>query len=379
MTEYRLARAEEEREILDFSNMVFAMTAGPIDFRHVYPSIYGRDGFSRLHIIARDDENRLVSSIAVKPMTLKLGKGESLSAGYLGTVATHPMERGKGHMKELMRLSLERARTEGMELVALGGQRQRYNHYGFELGAPVITFHINENNLKKHPAMDEFDFIPLSNADQRTVDAAFDAYQALEMVNHRSREDFSDILRTAGGDGYALVSQGEFRGYFYAIENDIYEQSFSGSPVWENVLRSWLRNRACDRFEITAATHQKAAIAELGAIAESWSLHDDMMIHVLNWSSVLQKLMSFKASHEGLRDGEAIIEIKGQARLKLCVKDNRPFVEDVKADFANSGICFTPREAILRFFSPMGQLQAGEDRLYGWFPLMFSIPRPDWF
>ena len=60
MTEYRQARAEEEREILDFSNMVFAMTAGPIDFRRVYPPIYGRSGFSRLHIIARDEDNRLV-------------------------------------------------------------------------------------------------------------------------------------------------------------------------------------------------------------------------------------------------------------------------------------------------------------------------------
>ena len=151
MTEYRLARAHEEREILDFSNMVFAMTAGPIDFSRVYPSIYGRAGFSRLHIIARDEENRLVSSIAVKPMILTLGRDGSLSAGYLGTVATHPTERGKGHMKELMRLSIERARADGMELVALGGQRQRYNHYGFEIGAPVITFYLNKDNLKKRP------------------------------------------------------------------------------------------------------------------------------------------------------------------------------------------------------------------------------------
>lgn len=379
MTEYRQARAEEEREILDFSNMVFAMTAGPIDFRRVYPSIYGRSGFSRLHIIARDEENRLVSSIAVKPVMLKLGKDDNLSTGYLGTVATHPFERGKGHMKELMRLSLERARGEGMELVALGGQRQRYNHYGFEIGAPVITFHLNENNLKGRPSQEEFNFIALSKADTHIADRAFDAYQALEMCAHRSREDFSDILRTAGGEGYALTSQGEFRGYLYANGDNIYEHSFSDRSAWEDIARCWLRFRACKGFELTAAAHQKRSIAQLGAFAESWSLHDDMMIHVLNWSSVLQKLMSFKARHESLRDGEAIVEIKGQARLKLQVKDNQASVRDIDAENTKPSISFSPCEAVLRFFSPLGQLQAGEDLFYGWFPLMFSIPRPDWF
>ena len=379
MTEYRQARAEEEREILDFSNMVFAMTAGPIDFRRVYPSIYGRSGFSRLHMIARDEENRLVSSIAVKPMILKLGKDDSLSAGYLGTVATHPFERGKGHMKELMRLSLERARAEGMELVALGGQRQRYNHYGFEIGAPVITFQLDENNLKGRPSREDFDFIALSKADKQIVDRAYNAYRALEMCAHRSREDFADILRTAGGEGYALTSQGEFRGYVYANGHDIYEYSFTGLHAMEDIARCWLRFRACKKFEFTAAIHQKSTIAQLGAFAESWSLHDDMMIHVLNWSSVLQKLMSFKARHEALRDGEAFVEIKGQARLKLQVKDNQVCVEEAEAKSSSPCISFTPCEAILRFFSPMAQLQAGEDRFYGWFPLMFSIPRPDWF
>lgn len=379
MTEYRQARSEEEREILDFSNMVFAMTAGPIDFRRVYPPIYGRSGFSRFHIIAKDEENRLVSSIAVKPMMLKLAKDESLSAGYLGTVATHPLERDKGHMKELMRLSLERARAEGMELVALGGQRQRYNHYGFEIGAPVITFYLNENNLKDRPIREEFEFIALSKADSQIVDRAYDAYRALEMCADRSREDFADILRTAGGEGYAFISQGEFRGYVYANGHDIYEHSFTGLHAMENIARCWLRFRACKEFEFTAAIHQKSTIAQLGAFAESWSLHDDMMIHVLNWSSVLNKLMSFKARHEALRDGKAFVEIKGQARLKLQVKDNQVCVEEAGDKSSSPCISFTPCEAILRFFSPMAQLQAGEDRFYGWFPLMFSIPRPDWF
>ena len=379
MTEYRLARAHEEREILDFSNMVFAMTAGPIDFSRVYPSIYGRAGFSRLHIIARDEENRLVSSIAVKPMMLTLGRDDSLSAGYLGTVATHPTERGKGHMKELMRLSIERARADGMELVALGGQRQRYNHYGFEIGAPVITFYLNKDNLKKRPIQEELYFIALSKADKQTADSAYDAYQALVMCAHRSREDFADILRTAGGEGYALMSQEGFEGYVYANGNDIYEYSFSGRQSMDDFARSWLRFRACERFKFTAALHQKETIAQLGAFAESWSLHDDMMIHVLNWSSVLQKLMSFKARHETLRDGEAIVEVKGQAWLRLQVKDNQVSVRDIDAENTKPSISFTPCEAVLRFFSPMGQLQEGEDRFYGWFPLMFSIPRPDWF
>lgn len=379
MPEYRIARADEEREILDFSNMVFAMSSGPIDFAKLYPAIYGRSGFADLHIIARDDQGHLASSIAVKPMQLKLGENESLSVGYLGTVATHPRERGKGYMKQLMQLNIERARKAGMDLLALGGQRQRYNHYGFESCAPVISFSLNAANLRGLGNNTEYRILPFSKADESMVDTAYQLYQGLEMAASRNREDFCDILLTGGGMPYLVLKKDQVLGYLYACGHDIYEFACVEGTDLQQLCKCWLSLRGCGEFGFTVPMHQKNAIRALGEIAESWSLHDDMMTHVLNWPTVLEKLMNHKAKHQPLRDGEAVIEIKGAALLRLTVRQNKAVVQELKEADDRVNVSLTELEAVRRFLSPFAGLQEREDSLYGWFPLMFSIPRPDWF
>lgn len=377
MTEYRTARMDEEREILDFSNMVFAMSAGPIDFKRVYPSIYGREGFSRLHVIARDEKNRLVSSMAVKPMSIRLGE-ESLSLGFLGTVATHPAERGKGYMNHLMHMSLQKAREEGMEIMALGGQRQRYNSFDFENCAPTVKFEINERNIKKLSSNKKYDFVLMTEADERIKHAAYEAYQSLEMTAERRREDFADILRTAGGEGYAMISSGGVEGYLHANGDHIFEYAFTCEPDWAGMARSWVDFRAGRGFDIIVPPYQKDAVRAFAAVAESWSVRDEVMAHVLDWPSTLQKLMSFKTRHQELKDGEAVIEITGHSKIHLEVKDNHASVEPADHG-AKPCAVFTPREAVSEILSSIGKLKETKDRFHGWFPLMLSIPRPDWF
>lgn len=378
MTNYRIAHIDEEQEILDFSNMVFAMAAGPIDFRLVYPAIYGREGFSKLHIIARNEEDRLVSSIAVKPMMLKLGEGEALSLGYLGTVATHPMERGKGYMKQLMRMSIDRAREAGLDMVVLGGQRQRYNHYDFEKCATVLSFQLYAENLRELPHEEEFEFMELSQADDATKDMVYAAFETLVMTAERKREAFEEIMRTSQGRAYVFFSNGQVRGYVYSHQGNIFEHSFIGVPAVGQLARCWLKHHAPEGFSFEVALHEKDAMAQLAAVAESWQMHDHTMVHVLNWASSLQKLMSFKAKYEPLSDGEVSVEVKGQAKLRLSVSHGIPKVEAVSND-ENCPVVLSPNQAVLRFFSYVGQMQEAEDQFFGWFPLMLSIPKPDWF
>lgn len=377
MIDYRPARADEESEILDFSNMVFGMSSGPIDFSELYPAIYGQPGFSKLHIIAKDERGRLVASIAVKPLRLKLGQGETLSAGYLGTVATHPRERGKGHMKQLMRLNLERAREMGMDLVALGGQRQRYNHYGFENGAPLITFSLNGANLRAVREGAPYSFLPFRQANERMIDAAYERYLDLEMTAERSREDFGGLLLTGGGSPYIVLEAGLARGYVCAAGSHIYECACGPETDLQRLAKCWLEARGCEGFELSLPMHAKEAIRALGEAAESWSLHDGMMVNVLNWPAVLEKLMNHKARHEALRDGEALVGIEGCGTLRLSVRDNRAAVSPQKGEAPQARL--TQLEAVRTFLSPFGRLQGREDPYFGWFPLMLSIARPDWF
>ena len=102
MTEYRMATPADEESILDFINMVFSQAHRPHDFAALLPKVYGHPGFSRYHVLAMR-EGRIRSTVALLPLELRIDAQCALKMGFVGSVSTHPSERGAGHMRELMK------------------------------------------------------------------------------------------------------------------------------------------------------------------------------------------------------------------------------------------------------------------------------------
>lgn len=147
MTEYRLARPQEEADVLDFINMVFSMHSQPHDFAALLPKVYAHPGFARYHYVAVED-GHIRGTVALLPLTLRVEENCALKAGYIGSVAVHPYSRGAGHMKALMRMALTDAEAQGYDLLALGGRRQRYAYFGFKKGGQRLTFSLNSDNVR---------------------------------------------------------------------------------------------------------------------------------------------------------------------------------------------------------------------------------------
>ena len=112
MTDYRLARPQEEADVLDFINMVFSMHSQPHDFAALLPKVYAHPGFARYHYVAVED-GHIRGTVALLPLTLRVEENCALKAGYIGSVAVHPYSRGAGHMKALMRMALTDAEAQG--------------------------------------------------------------------------------------------------------------------------------------------------------------------------------------------------------------------------------------------------------------------------
>lgn len=375
MTEYRQGVDSEAHEILDFANMVFSMADAPTDFRTLYPAVYTTEHFADLHMIAKDQE-RIVATLAIKPIQLMLNSELSIFCGYLGTVATHPYQRGKGHMRHLMNLAIERSQEQGMEMLALSGQRQRYNHYDFENAAPMISYSINSDNLKCRFLDSQYSFVPIEGLVASSLDAVYAAYQKLVLIGKRSKELFKAYLSAWKAAGFVLYKNNEIKGYIYAMGKDVAEMAIEDSSEILQVLHDWMKFNNCDTFNVRVQSHRKDIIRALGEVAENYSISDSMMIHVFNWQSVLEKLLRFKSQYERLRDGEIVIEIKGEARIEIFVESNRVIVQP---SLKKPDAVFTHREAVTRFFSAKGKMQEKEDHFYSWFPLMFSIPAADSF
>ena len=130
MIEYRFADASYRADIIDFINMVFSQSAIPHDFKTLIPKVYadGR-GFDEIHAIALDNQ-RVRGVVAQLPISAKYA-GQDLKIGYIGSVSSHKYARGSGYMKVLMAMQLENAEKSGIDIMMLGGQRQRYEYFGY--------------------------------------------------------------------------------------------------------------------------------------------------------------------------------------------------------------------------------------------------------
>ena len=145
-----IARAEpaDRWDILDFANFVFSQAHVPHDFRRLLPKMYADDvDFTPCHYLAKED-GRIVGLVSALVYDMVYGE-HRLKTGFVGTVSTHPYRRGAGYMKACMALMHEDMAKKGVQLLVLGGQRQRYGHYGYSVGCPAVRHHISRANVDK--------------------------------------------------------------------------------------------------------------------------------------------------------------------------------------------------------------------------------------
>ena len=143
MIEYRHSFPEERETVIATANRVFGDAGADINFETAIPKVYGAEQeTSDLQYIAVDENRKIHALIARLPNRIHVG-AEILKCGCIGTVSVIPESRGRGHMKELMRLWEQEMRAEGTDLAILGGQRQRYQYFGYVPGAPQYTFTIS--------------------------------------------------------------------------------------------------------------------------------------------------------------------------------------------------------------------------------------------
>jgi len=88
-------------------------------------------------------KGKIVSHVGLYPIEVS-ADGVSLTVGGIGAVATAPEERGHGYMSRLLQHVIEIMRQRGYPISWLGGDRQRYGTYGWELAG--LTYHLTFSN-----------------------------------------------------------------------------------------------------------------------------------------------------------------------------------------------------------------------------------------
>ncbi len=343
-TVYRRGKPGEMPRIIDFINYVFSQAHVPHDFKRLLPKVYGDEapkGQEDFHFLALQ-EGQTVGCVALRPTTLFYA-GEKLSCGFVGSVSVHPYHRSEGHMKRLMQDMLSYAREQDYDMLILGGQRQRYEYFGFEKGGLLMRFDVSKTNVRHALKDTDTTGLEICELGEEDTGFAFDLWNKRNVSSLRGRDTFMLDLQSWRNQPEIIRLDGERIGYRAGGELLLTDEKYLPA-----VVKKLLTRDGTDRITFTAGLDQKDRIEFLKNIAEYSSLGPQEMVHVLNWEKVLKLFLEFKHKFiSPVEDGCTDIEIEGEeysikvAQGKVSVgKAGLPSGKAIKLDLLTAGRAF---------------------------------------
>lgn len=315
MIEYRKASPAEREAYIELANYVFSHDHEPTDFEKLMPKVYGAEvESSSMHRVAVDEQGRLRSLVAVLPQTVTVG-GDTLRAGFVGTVSVHPKARGEGHMKALMNAWLQELR-ETCDIAVLGGQRQRYEYFGFTGGGLQVKYIVTKTNVRHALAQvvtEGLSLCPLFEADgaeafAHTINISRPAYV------HRDKQHIPAILATYCQKALGVLEAGRLIGYLVtdAAGNSISELAMENPDDIARAVKACMSYMGKAQLSIYVPYYDRALNACLGSFAEHSSLESSEMYHIFDFAKVLKAYLSLKHRTLGLVPGEFSAVLDGQ-------------------------------------------------------------------
>lgn len=373
-TQYLVAVPQDREEIVDFANFVFSQAHEPHDFKQLLPKTYADSApdFSDWHFLAKQN-GRIRAMVACRPLEMNL-LDMQLSCGFIGTVSVHPYSRGEGHMKHLMKMAMDDAKKRGHDLMILGGQRQRYNYFGFEHMGVSLHYSVNTTNLRhalRDTDVSHITFSPLTEEKKDEVDFCWNLSNAMPVHGTRPRDEYMNIMHNWNSQCYLIRVHGEMAGYVMTAG----EIALCDEQMLPQVLKAYLAFTNQNHIHLHCAPYQTERIHILSRLCEERSIGTFEMIHILNFPKVVRTLLSMKASYMRLEDGCFTVQVEDQPTFTIRVQDNKVTVteEDLAPDYTLSHL-----EA-QRLFMDLENAVCETRLPQSWLPLPFTMTAADTF
>ena len=279
-------------------------------------------------------------------------------------------------MRELMDRVVEKAKSDGIDLLALTGQRQRYGYFGFESAGTTLRYTITDTNVR-HTLKDIdcscISFLPIEKATKEQIDTVLKIYEKRPAHTLRGRDEYINIMSSWETQTNLIFNGGQLVGYIYGAFREIVLEK---EELLYPVIKAYFNISGTTKAEISVQPFEKHRADLLCAICETRCIAPSSQIKVMNWENVLSAFLCLKAKASALCDEEKVVKIADEV-LKLSVKSG---VATVKKAAPNElpQLCLTESKALERFFGIEG-LMMGNDDIKSFSALPFLIDAPDTF
>ena len=390
---YALATPEDYDEIIEHANFVFSYAHRPHEFKTLLPKAYGeaRTMWPE-HFVAREN-GKIRGLVGLLPFDMCVDTGlaqrETIHVGFIGTVSVHQYSRGMGHMKKCMAMSTEYALQHGLDLMALGGQRQRYEYYGYVPGGVEYGFRLTATNCR-HALADcditGVEFKKLADVPDR-LDEVFALYDAGIVNGARTRERFAQICGSWCNVPYAILRGGELLGYCVSSQSgeDIAEIRLKAESELPRVLKAYLKAFGLDSVGLDMPQHMPGYVRCLARLSEGAHTGTNEMFMILNYPKVVGAYLRLKQRTVGrLADGCVTLGItgapgaEGQRNLRIAVQAG-----EIDARYVDgpADVALDANAAQNMLLNPLTyvDMSALPACLRDWFPLPVYIEKSDCF
>ncbi len=322
--EVRLARPDETAQVIDFINMVFSVDHEPHNFKKLLPKAYADDACTPPEHYIAVNNGRIEGCVGLLPVDMTV-MGEKLRCGIVGSVSVHPYARGSGYMKACMNAMLKAAAEQELQLLYLGGKRQRYEYFGFSQGGVGMTFDLIEGNFAHGFAGACPDGITFAPIDPYIPESSA-LYDSQTVHAQRKVHHFGMIAKSWISEARAVLRDGTFIGYMIVNGRHITELALLDEADAFHVLPAWYKACGEKAVSLSVPVWNRQRVRTFSKEAQRASVHTLDMFRLQDIETNLRLWLRLKASYARLPDGETVLELNGE-RLRISVKGNRVRVE----------------------------------------------------
>lgn len=332
---YGRGKDEDNKKLIAFLDEVFFSDDDDgTNFLDLLPKIY-KDKYRPAYnnFVVQDEDGNFRSAVGDFYNDMLVG-GEKIKTCCIGNVAVGREYRSMGYMKELMQMSVEDMRKNGVDIAYLGGQRQRYGYFGFESAGVRLVYRFNRSNIKhafgNEPSGLTAEYLQPDDTESLKNIAALN--KRYSVIAERNFENFYDILCSWNTKPRVLKENGKFVGYFVAREEIEYLSEIDViSPQYiKKAVAAVFENTDKRDLPFPTAPFETEKIKVYDETCEGVDICGCESILVYNFEKVIRAFLKAKAEYQKLCDGELTVLIHGQygdEKLKIKSENNNISVE----------------------------------------------------
>lgn len=333
----------KRKELMKLLNKSFSFKEGFNDFESMLPKLYNEEYDPAANNVILDVDGEMRAAVGLYYSTLTVC-GEELKIGGIGNVACHPDHRNKGYMRFCMAYCLDEMKQNMTDLSFLCGKRQRYERYNYTPAGLRYEFTYTTENVQRKLGRNKrsvFTAKEITRADAEILSAINEIYNSRSFKAERTANNMYDILVSWCGKPYAVLGDGDFKGWFVLNEsrNAALEIGYQNDADIEEILVCALETSKNSRLDIKVPPFDKALSHYLAVNCEWYNVGHPDFYNIFCYEKVIRAFLKLKATYTRLADGEINMLIEGQKlpeQLKIKVENGSVTVEETidKPDIA---------------------------------------------